>query len=356
MNKVRNTDPTKSTNSNLRRIHDIRHPQSSDQPTNRPRRVGRLLSWRFPNRRVIRARLVTITNKWTITTARLRQLALGGLSLSKLDLHRLSVALDPHKFSLPTLDPRKLDFYKLHPRNLSRAKLTTGAKTIHHHTKNFLHSPRAVIQAVLVLALVLSFVQFARAITPTITTQAVTNLDWDKATLNGQVNDDHGEQVTATGFEYGPDTNYGDTTQATADHKFSSIIGGNLANGAMNRPGSITTDSAGNVYVADTDNHRIQKFDSSGTFITKWGSQGSGDGQFSNPQGIATDSAGNVYVADTDNHRIQKFDSSGTFITKWGTSGSGDGRFSYPQGLTIDSAGNVYVADTYNYRIQKFDS
>ena len=251
MNKVRNTDPTKSTNSNLRRIHDIRHPQSSDQPTNRPRRVGRLLSWRLPNRRVLRARLVTITNKWTITTARLRQLALGGLSLSKLDLRKLSVALDPHK----------LDFYKLHPCNLSRAKLTTGTKAIHHHTKNFLHSPRAVIQAVLVLALVLSFVQFARAITPTITTQAATNLDWNKAALNGQVNDDHGEQVTETGFEYGPDTNYGDTTQATADHKFSSIIGGNLANGAMNRPGSITTDSAGNVYVADTDNHRIQKFD-----------------------------------------------------------------------------------------------
>src|SRR6185437_12894000 len=55
-----------------------------------------------------------------------------------------------------------------------------------------------------------------------------------------------------------------------------------------------------------------------GKFITKWGSPGSGDGQFNSPTGIRTDSAGNVYVADFDNNRVQKFDSNGKFITKWG--------------------------------------
>ena len=70
-------------------------------------------------------------------------------------------------------------------------------------------------------------------------------------------------------------------------------------------------DSSGNVYVADTDNNRIQKFSSSGVFLAKWGSSGSGDGQFNNPWGIAVDSSGNVYVADTGNNRIQKFSSSG---------------------------------------------
>ncbi|HPN63784.1 MAG TPA: SBBP repeat-containing protein [Candidatus Goldiibacteriota bacterium] len=89
-------------------------------------------------------------------------------------------------------------------------------------------------------------------------------------------------------------------------------------------------------------------------FVTKWGSQGSEDGQFNNPHGVAVDSAGNVYVADSSNNRIQKFTSSGVFITKWGSYGNADGQFSYPYGVAVDSAGNVYVADSGNNRVQKF--
>jgi DNA-binding beta-propeller fold protein YncE len=66
-------------------------------------------------------------------------------------------------------------------------------------------------------------------------------------------------------------------------------------------------DASGSVYVADTGNHRIQKFDSSGTFVIKWGTYGSGNGQFNKPVGIAVDASGYVYVADNDNYRIQKF-------------------------------------------------
>ena len=119
-------------------------------------------------------------------------------------------------------------------------------------------------------------------------------------------------------------------------------------------PSGVAVDSSGNVYVADSGNKRIQKFNSAGGFITKWGSSGSGDGQFSYPCGVAVDSSGNVYVADTSNQRIQKFNSSGGFITKWGSYGSGDGQFSNPYGVAVDSSGNVYVADSGNRRIQKF--
>ena len=90
--------------------------------------------------------------------------------------------------------------------------------------------------------------------------------------------------------------------------------------------------------------------------MTKWGSSGSGDGQFSSPNGVAVDSSGNVYVADVSNYRIQKFSSSGTFLTKWGSKGSGDGQFHWPDGVAVDSSGNVYVTETHNNRIQKFIS
>ena len=87
----------------------------------------------------------------------------------------------------------------------------------------------------------------------------------------------------------------------------------------LRNPIGVAVDVSGNVYVADTGNHRIQKFDSEGNFLRKWGTLGSGDGQFGYPYGVAADGSGNVYVADTDSHRIQKFDSEGNFLTKWGT-------------------------------------
>jgi len=80
-------------------------------------------------------------------------------------------------------------------------------------------------------------------------------------------------------------------------------------------------------------------------YLTQWGSPGSADAQFIRPSGVATDAAGNVYVADPGNSRIQKFTSTGTYITQWGSFGNGNG---------VDAAGNVYVADTRNNRIQKF--
>ena len=63
-------------------------------------------------------------------------------------------------------------------------------------------------------------------------------------------------------------------------------------------------------------------------FVTKWGSSAAGTGSSTDPVGVAVDGSGNVFVADTGNHRIQKFTNTGTFLTKWGSSGSGDGQFS----------------------------
>ena len=109
-----------------------------------------------------------------------------------------------------------------------------------------------------------------------------------------------------------------------------------------------------NVFVADTGNNRIQEFTNIGTFIKKWGKEGSSNGKFLGPWGIEVDSSGNVFVADTSNHRIQKFTDTGMFIRKWGSFGSGNGEFRFPSHVAVDSSGNVFVADFGNDRIQKF--
>ena len=81
----------------------------------------------------------------------------------------------------------------------------------------------------------------------------------------------------------------------------------------FNRPAAVAEDGAGNVYVADAYNNRVQKFTSAGVYVAQWGTVGSGDGQFDGPQGVAVDGAGNVYVADTNNNRVQKFTTSARF-------------------------------------------
>ena len=115
----------------------------------------------------------------------------------------------------------------------------------------------------------------------------------------------------------------------------------------------IAVDSSNNVYI--TSGAGIQKFTSNGSFITSWGFNGIGNGQFLVPNGIAVDSSGNVYVVDA-YFRIQKFSSNGTFITKWGSQGVGDGQFYQPWAIAVDLSGNVYVSDVHDGRIQKFTS
>jgi len=127
-------------------------------------------------------------------------------------------------------------------------------------------------------------------------------------------------------------------------------------NGQFRSPTGIAVDVLGNVYVVDSGNDRIQKFDRNGTFITKWGSAGSGNVSFSSPHGVAVDSLNRVvFVADSGNNRIQKFGSDGTFITNWTNSGLFRPGLANPQGVAVDPSGdNAYVADTGNNVVVEF--
>ena len=161
----------------------------------------------------------------------------------------------------------------------------------------------------------------------------------------------------------------------------------------------IATDTKGDVYVADYNNHRIQKFDKEGALQGAWGEYGFLDENLIYPSGIAIDSERNVYVAQHTSHSIKKFDMNGNFLMTMGgypdlyypfdvavdaelniyvvelqnhqikvldktgkllrtmgRYGSGNGQFKYPNRIAIDEDDNLYVSDYLNHRVQKFDS
>jgi trimeric autotransporter adhesin len=136
-------------------------------------------------------------------------------------------------------------------------------------------------------------------------------------------------------------------------------------------PYGVAVDSAGNLYIADTDHFRIRKVALNGKSTTiagngKFGFSGDGgkatSAQLRQPIGVAADTVGNVYIADSKNHRIRKITPSGIITTVAGNGiggYNGDGgqatsaQLSFPYGLAVDSADNLYIADTQNNRIRK---
>jgi DNA-binding beta-propeller fold protein YncE len=137
--------------------------------------------------------------------------------------------------------------------------------------------------------------------------------------------------------------------------------------GGFTHPAGVSVDGEGRIFVADTFNSRIQRLSAAGAAEATWGklsslgypTTGSGNGEFRQPEGVAVDGARRlVFVADTDNHRVQALDAdTGAWRATWGgtNAGTGAGQFRLPRAVALDAQGSVYVADTGNDRIQRFD-
>ena len=144
------------------------------------------------------------------------------------------------------------------------------------------------------------------------------------------------------------------------DGTFVDVVGGRgTGTGQFDGPVGLAVASDGGLFVADRLNHRIQRFDPAGRFVATWGQQGFGAGQFVAPWGVAVGPGANgadgtVYVADGGNGRVQRFDAKGGYWGQWGAYGSGEGQFNSPVGMSFAPDGTLYVADTGNNRVQHF--
>jgi len=163
------------------------------------------------------------------------------------------------------------------------------------------------------------------------------------------------------------------TSQTTCDTTTSSTEAGSTDGSGskvrFNQPGAIAIDASGNLFVTDTANNTIRKITAAGVVSTLAGSagnSGSSDGsgslaRFNQPGGIALDPAGNLYLADTQNHTIRMVTGAGVVTTIAGSAGqagqddgtAGNARFNQPWGVTRDAAGNLYVTDTGNATVRK---
>jgi uncharacterized protein (TIGR03663 family) len=179
----------------------------------------------------------------------------------------------------------------------------------------------------------------------------------------GSFNYPHDLAVAADGSLYIADSDNHRIQHLTADGEVLHTWGsyGDLASGAapggtFNQPWGLAIGPDGAVYVADTWNHRIQKFTPEGEFLLMWGYFGQAEAPeaFWGPRDVVVDEQGRVFVSDTGNKRVVVFDEYGQYLNQFGGFGLEPGFLDEPVGLAISPAGQLYVADTWNQRIQIF--
>ena len=122
--------------------------------------------------------------------------------------------------------------------------------------------------------------------------------------------------------------------------------------GQFNYPTYIAVDDQGKVYVTDSLNFRVQVFDGKGRFLMKIGKHGDATGHLGMPKGVAVDRLGLIYIVDSYFSCVQVFDQQGRFLLSLGESGDEPGSFQLPRGLAVGPKDKIYVSDSHNNRVQ----
>jgi sugar lactone lactonase YvrE len=125
-------------------------------------------------------------------------------------------------------------------------------------------------------------------------------------------------------------------------------------NGELDEPNSVAVDSAGDYWVADTANHRVEEFSPSGAFLASFTGAGTGFTAFAQPWGIYVDASNDVWVTDRGTDTITELSSTGQPALRFGVAGSADGDLNDPSGILVSPTGVVSVADTGNHRVEQF--
>ena len=157
----------------------------------------------------------------------------------------------------------------------------------------------------------------------------------------------HGEHVQGSPFVLPP--------VLSADNFYTSLKIPVQTFSGINTPRNIAFHGSGDMFVTSHGDSCVYVYDSSGRRKATIGKKGKGDLEFNQPYGIAI-SGDTVYVTDTHNKSVQSFTTSGKFLSKFGSYGSGTGQFAYQRGISIDSEDRLYISDTNNNRIQVYRS
>lgn len=184
-------------------------------------------------------------------------------------------------------------------------------------------------------------------------------VDWDEKTF-GELEGDSGPgkvdtpiniTISADGHKWVADAGRGQILEYGPTDRFLRAVGQK----GQFKPTDVAV-TATRIYVADVADHQVEILDrKSGKVVKTVGSGGSEPGQFTFPTNITLDAAGNLYVTDTGNFRVQKFTGDGELISTFGAVGDAPGSFTRPKGIAIDPEGRIYVVDAAFENVQIFD-
>lgn len=184
---------------------------------------------------------------------------------------------------------------------------------------------------------------------PDVTTATADNIDIESANLHGTTSP---KGVTERGFEYGLTNSYGTSVSDVIETQYEYVGDFSYDEPPVGWYGDFfESDLDGNLYVGVSQNNAetIVKFNGNGDLLGTIGSDGYGNGQFAALAGFTVDSAQNVYGISFYNKRVQKFNSSGNYVTSWSVGGS-------PRAITVDDEDNIYVSSDINNTITKYSS